>query len=135
MKKKLFAEAYFHPKHHDYTFMFRIVSCNKVNLPANFVNNFMQNRNSEEMKNCSKKQIILSTNQNSYYLRDFFPSRSSQDRIFLVLFQQLLNSRPSRGTFFPLWNLNSFILLNLLSWLFFSIRDSKFVWHCKTNSC
>lgn len=48
--------------------MFRIVSCNKVNLPANFVNNFMQNRGSKEMKNCSKKQIILSTNQNSCYL-------------------------------------------------------------------
>ena len=80
LKKKLFAEAYLHPKHRDYTFMFRTVSCNKVNLPADFVNNFMQNRNSKEMKNCSKKQIILSTNQNSYYMCNFFPSKSSQHR-------------------------------------------------------
>lgn len=133
MKKKLFAEAYLHPKHRDYTFMFRIVSCNKVNLPADFVNNFMQNRNSKEMKSCSKKQIILSRNQNSYYMCNYFPSRSSQDRENSGTFSTVAKFAAFSKDLFSSLKFKFFYFAKFVIVAFSSILDCKLVLHCKNK--
>ena len=131
----MFAEAYLHPKDRDCALMFWIVSCNKVNLPANFVNNFRQNRNSKEMKNCSKKQIILSTNQNSYYLCDFFHQGLHKTEKILGTFSAIAKFAAFSRDLFSSLKFKGFYFAKFVIEAFFSILDSKFVWRCKTNSC